>query len=217
MTKMLQALEQIKESVASSPTFNLYQLESEETALIVIDMVNGFAKKGSLYSPRVEALIPNIKDLMVKMIGHDCRVVVFTDEHYEMSAEFQSFPAHCLKGTEEAEVVDELKVFAEDYVLIPKDTTNGFITEEFQNWLYEHPQVNNFVIAGCCTDLCIQQFALSLKAYLNLEMESYAEVIVPVNCVDTYDLNEHNAELMNLMALYNMKLNGVNIVSEIEV
>ena len=41
-------------------------------------------------------------------------------------------------------------------------------------------------------------------------------VIVPINAVDTYDLGIHNGDLVNIMALYNMIINGVEVVRNIE-
>ena len=40
-------------------------------------------------------------------------------------------------------------------------------------------------------------------------------VIVPVNCVDTFDTPDHPAEQMNFFALSSMKSNGIKVVSEI--
>jgi len=42
-----------------------------------------------------------------------------------------------------------------------------------------------------------------------------ARVIVPLNAVDTYDLGVHDRNLMNVMAAYNMIINGVEVVRDI--
>jgi hypothetical protein len=34
--------------------------------------------------------------------------------------------------------------------------------------------------------------------------------------VETYDLGTHNGDLMNVMALYNMLGNGIEVVTELE-
>lgn len=41
------------------------------------------------------------------------------------------------------------------------------------------------------------------------------KVIIPINCVETYDFGHHNAEIINTVALYSMKLAGICIVDEI--
>lgn len=43
-----------------------------------------------------------------------------------------------------------------------------------------------------------------------------ARVIVPVNTVETYDLGLHDGDLMNIMALYNMMINGIEVVAGVE-
>jgi len=47
-------------------------------------------------------------------------------------------------------------------------------------------------------------------------MNRKSRVIVPVNTVDTYELGLHDAELTHIMALYNMSINGIELVSEIK-
>lgn len=37
-----------------------------------------------------------------------------------------------------------------------------------------------------------------------------------MNLVETYDLGMHNADLMNLIGLYKMEINDINIVRYIE-
>ncbi len=89
---------------------------------------------------------------------------------------------------------------------LAKNSTNGFLTHEFMAWLAEHTEVNNFVIIGDCTDICIKQFALTLKAYFN-ENNSISRIIVPIDGTETFDLSAtlHDGNLMNLMSYYEMK------------
>jgi len=190
-------------------------LNKEEIALIVIDMVNGFVYNGPLSSPRVAAIVNNVIDINEKTIG--CKKVFFTDSHNENSQEFISFPIHCLKNSEESMLIPELltESTSSNSVIIKKNSTNGFNSEVFRQWLSKNcDSVKNFIVIGCVTDLCVLQFALSLKAYFN-EMNKDKRIIVPMNAVDTYDLGSHNAYLMNLFALYNMHISGIEVVDKI--
>jgi nicotinamidase-related amidase len=99
--------------------------------------------------------------------------------------------------------------------MIPKNSTNGFLEERFQGWLEANPQINAFIITGDCTDICIQQFSVTLKTWFNMQNKK-ARVIVPINAIDTYDLGLHNGDLMNIMGLYNMMLNGIEVVKELK-
>jgi len=196
-------------------TLELNSLNKEETALIVVDMVNGFVYNGPLSSPRVAAIVNNIVDINEKTIG--CKKVFFTDSHSENSKEFSSFPIHCLKNSEESMLISELvtESASGNSVIIEKNSTNGFNSEGFRQWLNKNcDDVNNYIVTGCVTDLCVLQFTLSLKAYFN-EMNKDKRIIVPMNAVATYDLGSHNAYLMNLFALYNMHISGIEVVDKI--
>lgn len=196
-------------------TLELNSLDKEETALIVIDMVNGFVYNGPLSSPRVAAIVNNIVDINKKTNGY--KKVFFTDSHSENSKEFSSFPIHCLKNSEESMLIPELvtESSSSNSIIIEKNSTNGFNSEGFRQWLNKNcDNVNNYIVTGCVTDLCVLQFTLSLKAYFN-EMNKDKRIIVPMNAVDTYDLGSHNAYLMNLFALYNMHISGIEVVDKI--
>jgi nicotinamidase-related amidase len=177
-------------------------------------MVNGFVREGALKSSRVEEIIPEITRLSETFDELHIPRLVFADCHTNASPEFDAYPAHCMEGTVEAEVVDEIKKTG-GYKLIPKNSTNGFIEEEFQKWLKENQQIDTFVITGDCTDICVQQFAITLKTWFNMHNKK-SRVIVPVNAVETYDFGLHDGDLVSVMALYNMVINGVEVVMEVK-
>jgi len=185
----------------------------QNTVLVVVDMINGFAREGALKSERVEALIQEIEKLSRLCDRLGVRKLAFADCHTEASRGFGAYPPHCLKGSSEAELVEELKAVG-GYLIVSKNSTNGFLEAEFQEWLKNNQNVNNFIVVGDCTDICVEQFSVALKAYFNIrDMDS--RIVVPVNAVDTFDLGLHNGDLMNAMALFMMMGNGVELVSGI--
>lgn len=208
-----QTLGEILDLLDGLKEVNLNELNGNQTALIIVDMINGFAREGALKSPRVEELIPEIVKLSENCDKMGIMKLAFADCHTDASPEFGAYPAHCMAGTLEAEVVDEIKEVG-GYKLIPKNSTNGFHEEDFRKWLNENPQLDTFIVVGDCTDICIQQFAITLKTWFNMQNKNH-RVIVPVNAVDTYDLGTHNGDLVNVMALYNMIINGIEVVKEI--
>jgi len=54
-----------------------------------------------------------------------------------------------------------------------------------------------------------------LKAWFNVQNRK-VRVIVPINAVETYDLDLHDGDLMHVMALYNMMINGVELAAGLE-
>lgn len=93
---------ELHDKLAALPSLALSTLDSESTALFVVDMVEGFARQGAMASPRVEALIAPIAALAGRCEAAGIPVVAFADTHAPDSLELQAYPPHCLRGTEEA-------------------------------------------------------------------------------------------------------------------
>lgn len=213
--EMKQGLERIVKHIYEEKRGISYsELVPHKTALVVIDMVNGFTREGILMSPRVEALIPEIANIMTNCKDLGIQTVAFADSHSEKSPEFAVYGGHCKEGTSEAELVAELQAIG-GYFLIKKNSANGFLEPKFQAWLSTNPQVTDFVVIGDCTDICILQFCLTLKAYFNM-LNRESRIVVPINAVDTFDFDLHQAELTHVMALYNLSLNGIEVVADLE-
>ncbi len=214
LKRSVETLGEIFDVLAKLTAIQLKNLQGKQTALVIVDMVNGFVREGALKSPRVEGLIPEIAELSKACDKLQITKLAFADCHTKASPEFDAYPAHCMIGTSEGEIVDELKEIG-GYTLIPKNSTNGFLEEEFQKWFKENEHINTFIITGDCTDICVQQFAITLKSWFNMQNKK-ARVIVPVNTVETYDFGLHDGDFMNVMALYNMMINGIEVVTGVE-
>lgn len=209
------ALDDIYTVLDSLETLELKSLKPENTALVVMDMVNGFAKAGALYSPRVEALIPAIAELSKACEKWGIVKLAFADTHTGQSPEFDAYPPHCQANTEESLLVDELQAVGR-FEVIPKNSTNGFLEPRFREWLCNRPQMDTFIVVGDCTDICVQQFATSLKCSFN-RLDRRTRVIVPANGVETFDFGTHNGDLMHTVALMMMRDNGIEVVEKIQV
>ena len=206
-------LAEIYRTVTSSKPISLSKLDSDRTALIIVDMINGFVKKGALSSPNIMAIHAEVAALLKACNTRKIKAVCLADCHTNESPEFSSYPVHCLTGTEESCVTDEIA--AGDFTLIYKNSTNGFLEPAFAAWLAANPGVDTFVIAGCCTDICVQQLALTLKADFN-RRNAKSRVIVPAALSATYDAPGHDASLIDLVSFYNMMTNGVEVTAKFE-
>ena len=192
---------------------NVEDFDKSKTAVIVVDMINGFVNRGNFASPRVEAMSPNIVELLEKF--KDSRKVFFRDVHTEDSKEFNAYVSHCVEESE-TEIIDDLSEYASDEKssIILKNSTNGFLADDFGQWMIENHDVNNFIVVGCVTDICVSDFAKTLQCYI-YQHNLGKNVIVPMNCVETYDFGPHNGDMMNVFTLYSMKLAGIKILEEI--
>lgn len=192
------------------------KLQSEscqKPIVFVIDMINGFVKEGALADPRINSIVPNLIQLME---GMNCRNVFVCDSHPPHTREFDAFAPHCLIGTKEAEVIDELKPYIKR--IMKKNSTNAFHCQDFLSFLEEEmDSYRDFIVTGCCTDLCVLQFVLTLQAWLNEHNKKEYRIIVPKNCVETYDIpNVHSAKEWNELSLKMMQMNGILVVDSID-
>lgn len=168
--------------------------------LFVVDMVNGFVKEGNMHDTSIMSIVPIIQS---ECETHEHRYFI-ADRHEKDAIEFKSFPVHCVKNTSEAEIIDELKPYANE--VIEKNSTNTFhvLDKGILN------QYDSFKIVGCCSDICVMQFALSLKTYLN-QMDMSQQVIVVADGIATYDAPTHPAGIYHEMAINIMAQSGIII------
>jgi len=191
----------------AKPDLMAKTLNNDKTMVVVVDMINGFCKKGNLSSPRSEACIAPIKQFLNKVPLS--KKVFVRDEHSDSSIEFKTFPVHCTDKTESA-WVKELSGF--DAIDLAKNSTNAFFV--LKNRIGDLAAFNNIVVIGVCTDICVMQLALTLRAYFN-ELNASTNVLVFTDCVDTYDSPLHDANLSNLFAIKFLEQAGVQIFKNI--
>lgn len=202
-------MEGIYERLQSLESISLEALDKERTMLLIVDMNKGFAKEGALYSSRIESLVNPISKLAKVALEKGMKVKAFTDYHTEESVELRSYPKHCMVDTEEWELVDELNL--EGIEVIKKNSTNGFLEEKFN---FDENKIDNIIIVGDCTDICIYQLAISLRADFNRVNKS-GEIYVPKKLVDTFDMPMHRGNFMNYVFLNSMLDNGINVIEDV--
>ena len=192
---------------------SMKQSELHNPVIFVVDMVNGFVKEGALHDEAINDITPAIVDFIKDGID---RSVFIADSHPPKTREFNSYPSHCVIGTSESEIISELTPYVQE--VIRKNSTNTFTAPGFQTFVKEElSKYNDIVITGCCTDICILQFALCLNSWLNEHNAQQQRVIVPVDMVDTFHIDgAHDCVVINEFSLLNMQANGITIVSTIE-
>ena len=197
---------------------------AEHVGIFCVDVINGFCHEGILSSPRVRGIIAPITGLMTRAYLAGVRQFVLTqDTHDPNAAEFENYPPHCLRGTSESEGVPELKSlpFADTFTIIPKNTLSSAIGTTLDEWLNSHPEITHRIVVGDCTDLCTYQLAMHLKLCANA-VNKHLPVILPADCVDTYDIpvsvaktagiSAHPADVLHAIFLHNMATNGVRVI-----
>ena len=124
--------------------------------LMVIDMLNGFLeKRHNLYcGPQGRAIIPFVREKVKEYKESGDPVIFLCDSHDPDDKEFEIFGRHCVTGTHEAEIIEELRPLAEGAICLPKKKYFDFFTPELVETLWRlAPEVVELV--GVCTNICI--------------------------------------------------------------
>jgi nicotinamidase-related amidase len=215
----------------SLPTLSLADdLDDPNAAAVLsVDVINGFCYEGPLSSPRVASIVQPVVRLFQRAHALNVRYFVLTqDAHDDKAVEFGSFAPHCTRGSTESEPVPEFKTlpFFDQFTILPKNSISSSIGTHLPAWLDAHPDVNTFFVVGDCTDLCTYQLAMYLRLRANAYQRADDRVIVPADCVATYDLPvpaaeelgvfPHHGDLLHLIFLYSLALNGIQVIASVD-
>ena len=119
-------------------------------------MLKDFVLEGApLEVPDTRKMIPIIKDEIDKARGAAKPVIYICDAHAPDDKEFKKFgwPAHAVKGTRGAEVIEELKPGEED-IVIRKTTYSGFYGTGLDETL-KRLGVDSLRLTGDVTHICV--------------------------------------------------------------
>lgn len=184
--------------------------EEIKKLLVVVDMVNGFIKSGVMHDEDINRITPRIKSLVEKYLSEKEGVAFIKDTHTDDSVEFRKFPPHCVVGTGEEELIDELKPYEQYGMSFEKNSTSTMYAPGFMKEIAAMPNLEEVVISGCCTDICVLNLALPLTNYFD-QNNRMVEIRVPENVVETYNSETHNREEYNQMSLKLLKQAGIGV------
>jgi nicotinamidase-related amidase len=166
-------------------------------ALLVVDMLVGFLEPDhNLYcGDDSRKIIPNVQRLIEQEQARGTRVFFICDTHDPDDLEFQMFPVHCVKGTEEAEVIPELAGY--DGEVIRKRRYSGFFGTDLTERLAQLDP-DKVIICGVCTDICVMHTAADARN------RDYPVEIV-TDCVATFDQDAHRYALRHMEKILGAK------------
>jgi nicotinamidase/pyrazinamidase len=159
-------------------------------AVLVIDMLKGFMEEGyPLYcGDRARRIIPRVRKLLEEELGKGSKVFFVCDRHAPDDLEFRTFPPHSIAGTEEAEVIPELRDYPGE--VIAKTRYSCFYNTTLDDRLRELTP-DKLIVTGVCTDICV------LHTVGDARNRDY-EVEVPVDCVATFNDSVHDCALEHI-------------------
>lgn len=189
-------------------------LKDARELLINIDMINGFIKEGNLAAPSIARIVPRQIELLDEALKSDYAGIAFVrDSHPQNATEFKTYPKHCIVGSRESKLISELQKYERYALTYLKNSTNLIFAPNIQNELLMLSNLERIKLMGCLSEVCVLNGAIGLKTFLD-EYNRNVEVCVFEDAIDTFDAPNHNADLVNGVALNRMKNNGIKILSK---
>ena len=171
--------------------------------VIVVDMLRGFLEEGNPLFCGEEArqIIPRVKELLRREVAEGSPILYLVDTHDPDDLEFQMFPRHCVRGTEETEIVPELADFPGEKIL--KNRYSGFFNTNLEE-LLEELGAEELVVVGVCTDICV------MHTVADARNRDYP-VTVYSDCVATFDPQMHRFALEHMEKVLGAKIRTLDL------
>ena len=168
--------------------------------LIVVDMLRGFLEEGRPLDCGETArdIIPFVRNRVAAHHDAGRHVLFLADNQAPDDAEFDRFPPHCVKGTEEAEIIPELVEWALPQRVVPKTRYSGFFGTDLEERVKTIGPLSAEVV-GVCTNICVLYTVEELR---NRDIET----AVPRLGVASFDRAAHEFALGQMESVLGAKV-----------
>ena len=190
-------------------------LKVYEGMLIVVDMVNGFVKYGALHDEEIGKVVPRQIEIIKESLKNEDLIVFVNDTHEVSSVEHKRFGGalHCVRGTGEEEVIDELKEYVDkdNTLTVRKNSTSFMEAPKFRDIVQNAENIKEVKIVGCCTDICDFNGAMGLANYYD-EWNRDVNIKVYEDAIATFgeDSRQNYVEAAKLL----MEQQGIKLVKK---
>lgn len=166
-------------------------------AVIVIDMLNDFIT-GVLKFDRAERTVPHVAKLVDTAHHNGIPVIYCCDSHYKkIDKEVALWGEHALAGTEGAQIIEELNVSDNDYVISKRRYSAFFNTE--LDMLLRELSVDTLIFCGVQTHICVQHSITD--AFYN----GY-KTLLATDGTDCFTQNDYDTALKFISTMYGTEL-----------
>ena len=190
-----------------------------QPALLVIDMQNGFVSKGGSYDlmglnvSKYSDVVPSLKRLIAfcrkvkipifysQAVREESGIDLLTRSHRILPKSREERIKRrpiCIRGSWDAEIVQELKPNFDDHVVI-KRRDSVFQDTEVEVWL-RSLGIDSIIFAGIDTSICVES---SLRDAFN---HGY-DVVLISDATASNNLNHYNSTLDNIRNYYGIVMN----------
>jgi nicotinamidase-related amidase len=172
-------------------------MEKNKTAILVVDMLNDFVT-GALACDRGKAIVPKTAELLKSARENGVPVIFCNDAHLKnIDHELKLWGDHAIAGTPGAEVIPELTLCAQDFV-VPKRRYSGFFRTDLELLLQELG-IETVIMTGLHTHMCVRH--TSADAYCL----GY-EIVVASDATDAFTEEDYKSGLEYLKTVYGAKV-----------
>ena len=177
-------------------------------------MVNGFVREGALAAPSIMRIVPRQLELLEDAINNnDTGLIFIRDSHPVDAVEFKTYGVHCIEGSKETELIDELKEY-EPYALeYLKNSTNLIFALGLQQDLIRFYNLERIRLMGCLSEVCVENGAIGLRTFFD-QVNRDVEVCVHADAIDTFNAPGHEADMVTEDAIKRMQANGIKILGK---
>jgi ureidoacrylate peracid hydrolase len=188
-------------------------------ALLIVDMQNGFVSKGGSYDlmglnvSRYSEVVPSLKRLVAfcrrvkipifysQAVREESGIDLLTRSHRILPKSREERIKRrpiCIRGSWDAEIVDELKPGLDDHVVI-KRRDSVFQDTEVEVWL-RSLGIDSIIFSGIDTSICVES---SLRDAFN---HGY-DVVLISDATASNNLDHYNSTLDNIRNYYGLVMN----------
>ncbi|HBR09662.1 TPA: hypothetical protein DD712_00140 [Candidatus Acetothermia bacterium] len=174
--------------------------KKELSALIIIDMQRGFLEQGyPLYcGNEARRVIAPIRKLIERELKAGSGLFFTTDLHDPDDKEFEIFPAHCIRGSVEAQIIPELVGYTAAGIVIEKQRYSAFFATDLEEHLTDlKPQ--KLILCGVCTDICVLHTAADARNR-DYPIEIFTD------CVASFDQDAHRFALRHMKKILGVRI-----------
>ncbi len=137
--------------------------------LIVVDMQNDFVS-GVLGTPEAKAIVPKVEETIQNFSKKNYTVIFTRDTHgegYMDTQEGNKLPVpHCIKHSPGWDIIDELKPYTANRLVIDKPTFGSRVLGETLADINDTDGIESITLIGVYTDICVVSNAMLIKAFL---------------------------------------------------
>lgn len=171
-------------------------------AVIVVDMLNDFVH-GKLKCKNALEIIGPLKTLIDAAHKHQVPVIYANDYHFKNDHELLLWNEHAMANTKGAQVISQLKILSQDFV-VNKHVYSAFFNTNLHE-LLKKIKVNTLIITGLHTHMCCRHTAAD-------GYQHGYKIVIPIETTTSFTKQDYELGIKYLKDVYGAKIDTIKNV-----